>query len=169
MVRAQLKWCDHCGLPYLYGKGECARARYKYCSAACAAAARKIQNKLHHDAYYGTDEGRAQHADEERRRRTRQRAGVGAQSGKAEETVVKVAGMKPPQRRCAAPAEEPVEWLVEVLPAEARKARRLCARRQELRCVVCGVRGYVAQVAVVKPQAALGRPGAQRWPRRKQE
>jgi len=153
----------------LYGKAEGAQARYKYCSAACAAAVRKSQNKPHHDAYYKTKEGHAQHADEEQRRRDRRKRGVGAQSFKSVSSERKMEPMELQESRCAPPEEEPVEWLVEVWPEDLRRARRLCAQRKEMTCMVCGVRGYVAKVVVVRPKAPKRRPGGLRGPLRRRE
>jgi hypothetical protein len=94
---------------------------------------------------------------------------VGDHSGQAVISEGKVEAMKPPPIPRAVPEEEPVEWCVEVPPELASVARRLRRERQEMTCVVCGCRGYVAAVRVVRPKAPKWRLGGPRGPLRRRE
>lgn len=161
--------CAHCGREFLYGIAHGGTRHYRYCCAECAAASRDSKERQYRLAYRRSREGKAQHADEERRRRARRRNSVGDHSGQAVKSECKVEAMKPPPIPCATPEEEPVEWCVEVPPELASVAQRLRRQRQEMRCVVCGVRGYVAAVRVVRPKAPKRRQGSPRGPLRRRE
>jgi hypothetical protein len=150
---ARVKRCAQCQELYLYCKGDGTRRRYKYCGTACAAAGKaETDRKARHD-YRSKDYGKAQHADEEQRRRERQRDSVGDQNGRPGEGTSKLVAMKAPECPKTALEQEPVEWCVEVTPKLAAAAQRLRRQRKEMTCVVCGRRGYVVAVVVVRPKA----------------
>jgi len=173
--RARLKRCAICDGLFLY----CAKhglRRYRFCSSACAATGAKAREHKARKAYRATPEGKAQRADEERRRRQRQHDSVGDRCGPAEPELVKCALPPPPARPDPERPAEPVAFRVEVPRELARVARQLCARRQELACVACGRRGYVAAVVVRSrdrratagrgPRPAGARPTARAGPAR---
>jgi len=164
-----LSRCARCGREFLYGVGHGGARQYRYCSVECAAASRDSKKRKYRLAYRRSPEGKAQHADEERRRRERRRNSVGDHSGQAVISKGNVEAMKPPPNPCAASKEEPVEWCVEVPPELASVARRLRRERKEMTCVVCGCRGYVAAVRVVRPTASKRRQGRPLGPLRKRE
>ena len=153
MEIARLKCCEHCRNLYLFCKGDGVRRRYKYCGAECAAAGKSATDRKARKSYRSKDYGKAQHADEEERRRGRKRNSVGDQNGQPREVTSKLVAMKAPECPRSVLEQEPVEWCVEVPPELVVDARRLCRQRKEMTCVVCGRRGYVAAVVVVPPKA----------------
>jgi hypothetical protein len=164
-----MELCGLCGRAFLWGKGHEGNGRYLYCSAECAAIARTASCRKARRTYRESAEGKAQHADEERRRRARQRDSVGDQCEQVAQVEAKVEAMKPAPIACAVAEEEPVEWCVEVTPELAAAARRLRRQRKEMTCVVCGRRGYVVAVVVMRPKAPKRPQGGPRGPLRRRE
>lgn len=166
MERARLKRCAICDGWFLYCAKDGLR-RYRFCGSACAAAGAKAREHKARKAYLATPEGKAQHADEERRRRQRQHDSVGDHSGPAAPALVKWEAPPLPARPDPERPAALVAFRVEVPPELARAARQLCARRQELACVGCGRRGYVAAVVVRsrgrRATAGRGRRPAGGW------
>jgi hypothetical protein len=166
---ARLNRCAQCQELYLYCKEDGVRRRYKYCSDECAAAGKaETDRKARHD-YRSKGYGKAQHADEEQRRRDRLRNSVGDQNGQPREGTSKLVAMKAPECPRFVQEQDPVEWCVEVPPELSAVARRLCRARKEMTCVVCGRRGYVAAVVVVRPKASKRRQGGPPGPLRRRE
>lgn len=164
-----MEQCALCGQVFLYGKSHEGPAHYCYCSDECASLARTACCRRARRIYRASPEGKAQHADEERRRRARRRDSVGDQCSKQEEAELKVEAMKPLPIPCAVREEEPLEWCVEVPLELVADARRLRTQRKEMTCVVCGRRGYVAAVVVVKPMVWKMRQGGPSGPLRRRE
>ena len=159
METARLKRCTRCRSLYLFCKDDGARRRYKYCSDECAAAGKAETDRKARKSYRAKDYGKAQHADEERSRRERQRESMGDQNGRPGEGASKLVAMKAPESSRSLLEQEPAEWRVEVTPELAAVARRLRAQRKEMTCVVCGRRGYVAAVVVLRSKAQKRRQG----------
>lgn len=115
--------------------------------------AQKEREKRSRKTYRSTDDGRAQHSDEERERRERVRLGaVGDRrcGGKADQvqtpTVTDVAEGAVPEIADVSPRAKPktVEWILVAWPGLVSAATRLLGVR--VACPCCGRAGPVVRV-----------------------
>jgi len=147
---ARLESCEVCGA--LFVVCEPCGFNWRYCEV-CGPPIREVSVRRARKKYRRSAEGRAQHRDEQQRRRDRQRGGVGDQLVQAPGPGASVAVMKvaePPSHR-EAPSSRRVglaRWRVVVRAELAEAAFRLRRARTVMACASCGRRGRVVEVVV---------------------
>lgn len=120
----------------------------RYCQAACVELARQESRRQAHRRYRHSPEGRAQHRDEEQRRRDRRRVGdqlVQVAAAAARVAIVEAAQDGVAPRRVMAGL---TRWRVVVGAALVAVAESLRAHRTVVTCAGCGRRGHVVAIVV---------------------
>jgi len=145
-VEARLQECEICETIFLVCR-PCA-FNQRYCKEECVELARQESCQRAHRRYRHSPEGRAQHRDEEQRRRDRRRVGdqlVQAAAGAATVAIVETA------QDGAAPRRVKVgltRWRAVIGAGLVAVAERMRARRTVVTCVGCGRRGHVVAIVV---------------------
>jgi hypothetical protein len=143
--------CLRCQRPFLH-----CRAREPgrlYCDEECSAGAKTERERKARRKYRESPEGRAQHCDEEARRRERQqleRMGdrrTEPEGGQLQRVATTAALERRVEEKGDEPRREPgeqLEWLVVAWPGLLREAAQLLDESVE--CPCCGRRGIVVRV-----------------------